>query len=140
VGKGALRAVPTNKHTARNGGHAEPVIGRGLVRPIGFAHPWHRDRRERSPVQNVVVLGQFWASPGLLGLLHTTSLRRSIPQISVLSSDTDPFDLPPADVTVGDMIRIPSGAHAEAINTSTSPSGLVASCAGGLAMEADSSR
>jgi hypothetical protein len=60
--------------------------------------------------------------------------------MTVSSSDTDEFDLPPADETVGDMIRIPGGAHAEAINTSTSVSGLVASGAGGLAIEADSSR
>ena len=89
------------------------------------------------PVQNVVVLR---AGPGLLGLLHVTLLRRSIPQMTVSSSDTDQFDLPPADDPVSDMIRIPGGTHAEAINTSTSVSGLVASCAGGLAMEADSSR
>jgi len=85
-------------------------------------------------------LGQFWAGPGLLGLLHATSLRRSIPQITLWLSDTDQFDLPSADETVGDMIRIPGGVHAEAINISTSVSGLVASRAGGLAMEADSSR
>jgi hypothetical protein len=89
-------------------------------------------------VQNVVVLGQFWAGPGLLGLLHATSLRRSIRQITLWLSDTDQFDLP--SETVGDMIRIPGGVHAEAINISTSVSGLVASRAGGLAMEADSSR
>jgi hypothetical protein len=111
-----------------------------LVRPIGFAHPCHRHCGDRAPVQNVVVLGQFWAGPGLLGLLHATSLRRSIPQITLWLSDTDQFDLPSADETVGDMIRIPGGVHAEAINISTSVSGLVASRAGGLAMEADSSR
>jgi uncharacterized RmlC-like cupin family protein len=55
-------------------------------------------------------------------------------------SDTDQFDLPSADERVGDMIRIPGGVHAKAINISTSVSGLVASRAGGLAMEADSSR
>ena len=82
----------------------------------------------------------FWGSPGLLGLLHVTLLRRSIPQMTVSSPDTDQFDLPPADETVGYMIRITGGAHAEAINTSTNVSGLVASCAGGLAIEADSSR
>jgi hypothetical protein len=91
-------------------------------------------------VQNVVVLGQLWAGPGLLGLLHATSLRRSIPQITLWLSDTDQLDLPSADETVGDIIRIPGGVHAEAINISTSVSGLVASRAGGLAMEADSSR
>ena len=82
----------------------------------------------------------FWGSPGLLGLLHVTLLRRSIPQMTVSSSDTVQLGLPPADETVSDMIRIPGGTHAEAINTPTSVSGLVASCAGGLAMEADSSR
>jgi hypothetical protein len=81
----------------------------------------------------------FWGGPGLLGLLHVTLLRRSIPQM-IVSSDTDQFDLPPADETVGYMIRIPGGTHAEAINTSTNVSGLVGSCAGGSAIEADSSR
>ena len=86
----------------------------------------------------------FWLNsaqgPGLSGLLHATLLRRSIPQMTVSSPGTDRFDLPLADETVGDMIRIPGGTHAEAIATSTSVSGLVASCAGGLAMEANSSR
>ena len=72
--------------------------------------------------------------------MHVTPLRRSIPQITVSSSDTDELDLPPADETVGDMIRIPDGMHAEAFNTSTSVSDLVVSCAGGLAIEADSNR
>jgi hypothetical protein len=72
--------------------------------------------------------------------LHVTPLRRSIPQITVSSSDTDQLDLPPADETVGDMIGIPGGMHAEAFNTSTSVSDLVVSCAGGLAIEADSNR
>ena len=141
VGK-ALCAVPTTiRAVGLNGGHAEPVIGpRSRDRDFATCRAWHRHCGDRAPVQNVVVLGRFRAGPGLLGLLHATLLRRSIPQITVSSSDTDQFDLPPADETVGDMIRIPGGMHAEAINTSTSVSGLVASCAGGLAMEADSSR
>jgi hypothetical protein len=49
---------------------------------------------------------------GLLGLLHATSLRRSIPQITLWLSDTDQFDLLSAAETVGDMIRIPGGVHA----------------------------
>jgi hypothetical protein len=32
--------------------------------------------------------------------------------MTVSWSDTDQFDLPPADETVGDMIRIPGGTHA----------------------------
>jgi hypothetical protein len=60
--------------------------------------------------------------------------------MTVSSPGTDRFDLPLADETVGDMIRIPGGTHAEAIATLTSVSGLVASCGGGLAMEANSSR
>jgi hypothetical protein len=82
----------------------------------------------------------FWGGPGILGLLHTTSLRRSIPLITLWLSDADQFDLPSADETVGDVIRILGAMHAEAIDISASVSGLVASCAGGLAMEADSSR
>ena len=62
----------------------------------------------------------IWADPGLSGPLHVTPLRRSIPQITVSSSDTDELDVPPVDETVGDMIWIPGGMHAEALNTSTS--------------------
>jgi len=42
----------------------------------------------------------IWADPGLSGPLHVTPLRRSIPRITVSSSDTDQLDLPPADETV----------------------------------------
>jgi hypothetical protein len=60
--------------------------------------------------------------------------------MTVSSSDTVQLDLPPADDPVSDVIRISGGVHAEAIKYSTSVSGLVASCAGGLAIEANSSR
>src|SRR6476620_691622 len=73
-----------------------------------YRHCSDRDghRTGRTGTQDVVVSGRFPASPGHC-VLHAILLRRSIAPISVLSSDTDPFDLPPADVTVGDMIRIP---------------------------------
>src|SRR5262249_9442232 len=83
------------------------------------------------PMEHVLVPGRFRAGPGLLGLLHASLLRRSIPKIPAPPPDTDRLDLPPARETVG--------MPAQAISTSTSVSGLVASCAGGLAMEADSS-
>lgn len=38
--------------------------------------------------------------------------------MTVLSSETDRFDLPLVDETVDDMIRIPGATHAEAIATS----------------------
>ena len=75
-----------------------------------------------------------------MGLLHAILLRRSIPQTTVSSADRHQLDVPPADEAVGDMIRIPGGMHAEAFNTSTSVLDLVVSCAGGLAIEADSNR
>jgi hypothetical protein len=84
----------------------------------------------------------FWGDPGRSRVIGTIA-RHPIEAFNPADDrlvDTDQFDLPSADETVGDMIRIPGSAHAEAINTSTSVSGLVASGAGGLAMEADSSR
>jgi hypothetical protein len=40
VGKGALTPCPPyHWFCSWKGGHAEPVIGRALARPVGFAHP-----------------------------------------------------------------------------------------------------
>ena len=82
---------------------------------------WQRHCGDRARVE-CGDSGAIRAGPRLLGPLHVTPLRRSIPQITVSSSDTDQLDLPPADETVGDMIRIPGGMHAEAFKTSTSVS------------------
>ena len=91
-------------------------------------------------MQNVVVLGQFWAGPGLVELLHATSLRRSIPQMTLSLSDTDQFDLPSADETVGDMIRILGGCSCRSDRYLYKRIGFSCVVRGRIGEEADSSR